>query len=219
MLALLWKEIRAESRTRETLSSLLFVGLLTLLVLGFALDAGSGVRTETAVGALWLAVTFSAVNGLNRSFQSERENGTLQGLLLGPVDRGTIFLAKVTASFLFLLLAQGGLVPAFLLLFGITPTPAFLWILLVLFLALLGFAALGCLFAAMAVRTRVRELMLPLLLLPLVLPLLLGGVRVSQRVLEGRALGEEVSWIHLMVGFDFLAVVVGWLVFEYVVEE
>ncbi|MCK6555241.1 heme exporter protein CcmB [Candidatus Binatia bacterium] len=219
MLALIRKELQLEWRTRETMASLLLLGLLTLLVLSFAFDPTSAIRAEAAPGVLWTAVIFAGVLGLNRSFVSERDNDCLQGLLLCPVDRGTIYLAKTAANFLFMLAAQVVLVPLFVFFFNPSLSPQFSGVIVSLFLGLLGLAAAGTLFAAISVRTRAREVMLPLLLLPLVVPVFIAGVKVTTRALAARPLAEVAHWIHLMIGFDVVFLVVGWLVFEYVVEE
>jgi heme exporter protein B len=217
--ALLGKELRIELRTKEMLTSLLLLGLLTLLVLSFAFDPTSSVRPEAAPGALWVAVIFAGVLALGRSFLSERENDSLHGLLLCPVDRGTLYLGKAVANFVFMLMAQGFVLPVFVFFFNIILTTRFAAVIGVLALGLLGFSAIGTLFAAMSVRTRAREVMLPLLLLPMVVPLFIAGVRITQRLLTDKPLADVLPWVHLMVGFDLVFLVVGWLVFEYVVEE
>ncbi len=219
MLALLRKDLQIEFRTKETLASLLLLGLLTLVVLSFAFDPASELRTEAAPGALWVAVIFAGVLGLNRSFLAERENECLQGLLLCPVDRGTIYLAKTIGNFVFMMVAQLFIVPIFVFFFNLPMTVGIGGVFLTLALGVLGFAAVGTLFAAIAVRTQAREVMLPLLLLPLVVPIFIAGVKVTGRLLAGKPLAEVAPWLNLMVGFDVIFLVVGWLVFEYAVEE
>lgn len=219
MLALLRKDLQIEFRTKETLAALLLLGLLTLVVLSFAFDPTSELRAEAAPGALWVAVVFAGVLGLNRSFLAERDNECLQGLLLCPVDRGTIYLAKTLGNFLFMMAAQLAIVPIFVFFFNLPVSPALGGIFLCLGLGLLGFAAIGTLFAAISVRTRAREVMLPLLLLPLAVPIFIAGVKVSGRLLAGKPLADVAPWLNLMVGFDVIFLVVGWLVFEYAVEE
>ena len=219
MLALLRKELQVELRTKEALSSLLLLGLLTLLVLSFAFDPASELRLEAAPGALWVAVTFAGVLGLNRSFLAERENDCLYGLLLCPRDRGTIYLAKALANFIFMLAAQVVIVPIFIFFFNLPLAATLEGTLVSLPLGLLGFAAVGTLFAAISVRTRAREVMLPLLLIPLVVPIFIAGVKVTAQLLAGKALGDVLQWVHLMIGFDAVFLVVGWWVFEYAVEE
>lgn len=219
MLALLRKDLQIEFRTKETLAALLLLGLLTLVVLSFAFDPTSELRVEAAPGALWVAVIFAGVLGLNRSFLAERENECLQGLLLCPVDRGTIYLAKTVGNFLFMLVAQLVIVPIFIFFFNLPVSTGLAGVFLSLALGLLGFAAIGTLFAAISVRTRAREVMLPLLLLPLTVPIFIAGVKVTGPMLADKPLAEVAPWLNLMVGFDVIFLVVGWLVFEYAVEE
>jgi heme exporter protein B len=219
MLALIRKELQIELRTKETLSSLLLLGLLTLLVLSFAFDPTSELRVEAAPGALWVAVIFAGVLGLNRSFLAERENDCLQGLLLCPRDRGTIYLAKAVGNLAFMAAAQVVIVPVFIFFFNLPLRPTLAGVLLSLPLGLLGFAAVGTLFAAISVRTRAREVMLPLLLVPLVVPVFIAGVKVTAAMLAGKSAGDVAQWINLMVFFDAVYLVVGWMVFEYAVEE
>lgn len=219
MLALLRKDLQIEFRTKDMLSSLLMLGLLTLVVLSFAFDPTSDLREEAAPGALWVAVIFAGVLGLNRSFLAERDNDCLQGLLLCPIDRGTIYLAKALGNFLFIMLAQVAIVPIFVFFFNVPATWGLAGVFLALALGALGFSAVGTLFAVISVRTRAREVMLPLLLLPLVVPIFIAGVKVTARALSGKELADVAQWLNLMVGFDAIFLVVGWLVFEYAVEE
>ncbi len=219
MLALIRKDLQVELRTKETLASLLLLGLLTLVVLSFAFDPTSELRAEAAPGALWVAVIFASAIGLNRSFLAEAENDCLQGLLLCPVDRGTIYLAKTVGNFVFMMIAQLVIVPIFVFFFNLPLSVGLGGVFLSLALGVFGFAAVGTLFAAISVRTRAREVMLPLLLLPLVVPIFIGGVTVTGRVLAGKPLADVAPWLNLMVGFDVIFLVVGWLVFEYAVEE
>jgi len=219
MLTILRKDLQIEARTNETLASLLLLGLLTLVVLSFAFDPTSELRREAAPGALWVAVIFAGVLGLSRAFLAERENECLQGLLMCPVDRGTIYLAKTAGNCIFMLTAQLFILPVFIFFFNLPVSSAWLGVSLSVALGVVGFAAVGTLFSAMAVRTRAREVMLPLLLLPLVVPIFIAGVKVTGRLLDGKAIADVAPWLHLMVGFDLIFLVVGWLVFEYVVEE
>jgi heme exporter protein B len=219
MFALIRKDLQIEFRTKETVAALLLLGLLTLTVLSFAFDPTSALRAEAAPGALLVAVIFAGVLGLNRSFVAERENDCLHGLLLSPVDRGTIYLAKAVANLLFMLLAQVVIVPIFLFFFNVPVGWNLLGVMLALALGLGGFSAVGTLFAAISVRTRVREVMLPLLMLPLTVPVFIAGVRVTARLLADKPWAEVAPWLHLMVGFDVVFLVVGWVVFEYAVEE
>jgi heme exporter protein B len=219
MLALLWKDLQIELRTKETLSSLLLLGLLTLLVLSFAFDPTSGLRDAAAPGVLWVAMIFAGTLGMNRSLLQEREHDCLHGLLLAPLDRGTIFLAKTAANFIFMLGAQVFVLPLFVFFFNLPFWQTVLRLVPVLLLGLLGFSAVGTLFAAVALRTRAREVMLPLLMLPLATPLFIAGIQASTRLMAGEPLRSVAHWLQLIAVFDVVFLVVGWLTFEYVVEE
>ncbi len=219
MWVLLRKELLLELRTRDTLAALLLLGLLTLLILSFAFDPTSELRAEAAPGVLWVAMVFAGVLGLGRAFLAERDNDCLHGLLLCPVDASTIYLAKVISQAVFMTLAQMVICPLFILFFDVPFLPGWLGIGLSLFLGILGFSAVGTLFSAIAVRTRAREVMLPLLLVPLVVPLFLAGVKVTAHLLAGKAVAGVAAWLNLMVGFDVIFLVVGWMVFAYVVDE
>lgn len=219
MLAILWKDLRIELRTKETLALLLLLGLLLLLVLSFAFDPTSPMRAAAAPGVIWVAVLFAGVLGINRSLLLERENLCLHGLLLAPIDHGTIFLAKTLASFVFMVAANAVVVPLFVLFFNMDFLATVLRVGPVLLLGLLGFAAIGTLFAAVSVRTRAREVMLPLLLLPLASPLIIAGIQATTALLRGDPWSGVMHWIHLLAAFDLVSLVVGWLAFEYAVAE
>ncbi len=219
MLAILLKDLRIELRTKETLAALLLLGLLTLVVLSFAFDPTSPLREAAAPGVLWVAVTFAGTLGMNRSLLREREQDCLQGLLLAPVDRGAIYLAKATANFLFMAAAQIVLVPLFVFFFNLPFLATVTRVVPVLLLGLLGFAAVGTTFAAVSLRTRAREVMLPLLMLPLAAPLLIAGIQATTALLGGQPLAAVAHWLNLLLAFDVVFLVVGWLAFEYVVAE
>ncbi len=219
MLALIWKDLLIELRTKETLASLLLLGLLILLVMSFAFDPTSDMRTTAAPGVLWVAVIFAGTLGMNRSLLREREHDCLHGLLLSPLDRGTIFLAKTVGTLLFMLAAEVVVVPAFIFFFNLPFGSTILRLTPVLFLGLLGFAAVGTLFAAVSLRTRAREVMLPLLMLPLATPLFIASIQASAQLLAGAPLRSVGHWLILLSSFDVVFLVVGWMTFEYVLEE
>jgi heme exporter protein B len=219
MIAILWKDLLIELRTKETLALLLVLGLLILVVLSFAFDPTSPLREAAAPGVLWVAMIFAGTLGMNRSLLRERENECLSGLLLAPLDRGTIYLAKTAANFLFMAGAQVVLLPLFVFFFNLPLLATVVDLAPILLLGLLGFAAIGTLFAAVSLRTRAREVMLPLLMLPLAAPLFIAGIQASAQVLLGQPLGTVAHWLRLLGAFDVAFLVVGWLAFEYVVEE
>jgi heme exporter protein B len=219
MLAILLKDLRIEWRTKETLAALLLLGLLTLVVLSFAFDPTSPLREPAAPGVLWVALIFAGTLGMNRSLLREREHDCLEGLLLGPIDRGAIYLAKTAANFLFMAAAQVVLLPLFVFFFNLPLLRTVGRLTPVLLLALLGFAAIGTIFAAVSLRTRAREVMLPLLMLPLAAPLFIAGIQASTQLMAGEPVSAVAHWLNLIAAFDAVFLVVGWLGFEYAVEE
>jgi heme exporter protein B len=219
MLALLWKDLLIELRTKETVTSLLMLGILTLMVLSFAFDPTSELRGPAAPGVLWVAVIFAGVLGINRSLLREVEQDCLHGVLLAPIDRGTIYLAKTCGNLAVMLAAEVVVVPVFILFFNLPFWLTVVRLAPVLLLGLLGFSAVATLFAAVSLRTRAREVMLPLLMLPLATPLFLACVQASASLLAGESFATASRWFSLLIAFDVAFVVVGWLGFEYVVEE
>ncbi len=217
MWALLWKDLRIELRTKEGISSLLVLGLLIILVFAFALGPEQVQGEEMGAALLWVALLFAGMLGIQRAFLIEQERGCFSALLLCPVDRSTIFLAKMMGNLLFLALVQVALIPLAVLFLGLPATRVCLFLPPVLFLGLLGFSALGTLFSAIAIKTRAREIMLPLLLFPLLVPLILAAVKVSSAVLAGTGWGGV--WLRILVAFDVVFVVAGWLLFEEVLQE
>lgn len=217
-LAILRKDLRIEWRTRESLSSAGVLGVLLLVVLAVAHDVPPEAAPGLVPAVLWAAFVFTGILGVQRGFLLERENDCLAGLLTAPVDPAAIYLGKLAANVVVLAVMQAVIVPLTGLFLHVDLLPVLPGLLLVLLLGNLGFAALATLFAAVAVRTRAREVMLPLLLLPLLVPLLIGAVELTRAVLAG-TLGEEMLALNVLVAFDVVFGVAGWLLFEYVVRD
>jgi len=217
MLALLWKDLLLEFRTKERISSLFVLSFLIVLVFVFALSPEQIQGPAIEAALLWVTLVFAGMLSLQRAFLLEQERGCFSGLLLTPVEPGTLFLAKMLSNVLFLLLVELIVAPLSLALFGVPFLPSLFMLPVVLLLCTVGFSALGTLFAAIAVRTRAREVLLPVMLLPLLVPLLIAAVKVTSAVLTG----EEWYgvWFHVLVAFDIIFVVTGWLIFSQVVQE
>jgi heme exporter protein B len=217
-LAVLWKDLVSEWRSRDRLVAMLLFSLLVVVVFHFALPARRGPGPpEGLPGLLWVAYVFAAILGLNRAFAIELENEALSGLALAPCDRGFVFLGKAAASFLLILLAQLATAVAFALAFDAPLGRAGPALAGVAALGAAGLASVGTLFAAISVRTRYREVMLPLLLLPLLVPLLLGAVRATAQLLEGGRAPSDA--IQLLLVTDAVFLIVSFLGFEYVLDE
>jgi len=200
------KDLKVELRARDTLPAMLLFVLSTLVVFRFALAGETG--DAAAYGLLWVAIVFTALLGLARAWVPEHEHGMLDGLVLAPCDRSAIWLGKALATLAFLLAAQAVALPIFALAFAPLDATAIAGVLL----ADVGICAVGSLVAAMAAAGRARELLLPLLLLPLTIPLVVGGVGAAISPQEGR-------YLLLLALYDAVFAVLSWASFEYVVTE
>jgi heme exporter protein B len=217
-LAILRKDLRIEWRTRESISSLVALGILLLVVFTIAHDPTPEEQPRLAPSVLWATFVFTGLLGVQRSFLLEREQDCLAGLLLAPIDPAAIFAGKLIANLVLLGVMQAIVVPLVALLLHVDFLPVLPGLLLVLTLGNVGFSAGATLFTAMATRTRAREVLLPLLLLPLVLPVLIAGVKATQAVLAS-GLGGAGDAIGVLAAFDVVFVVAGWLLFTYVVRD
>ncbi|MEE9607740.1 MAG: heme exporter protein CcmB [Myxococcota bacterium] len=217
-LAILWKDLLVEWRSRDRVVAMLVFSLLVVVVFHFSLPGGATAQTRaTAPGLLWIAYVFAALLGLGRSFSAELENEALSGIALVPVDRGWVFLGKGAANLLVLGVVQAVTACVFALVFEVDLTPVAGRLAGVVALGSLGLCSIGTLFAAVAVRTRFREVMLPLLLLPLLVPVLLGSVRATSALLaDGTA---PFAAIQLLIVTDAVYLILSFLGFEYVLEE
>ncbi len=215
--ALVWKDILLEARTKDIIVSVLVFALLVILIFSFAIEPTPQMVAVVAPGVLWVAFTFGGVLGLNRSFGLEKDRGNLHGLMLAPVSRDTLFFGKMLANFLFMLLVEALVFPVFAVLFNLPL--ALPGLVPVALLATLGVATVGTVFSAMAVNTRAREVMLPLLFFPVVLPVIIAAVEASGVIIRGSALDDLGRWVTLLAVFDAIFLVVCPVAFHLVVEE
>ena len=215
--AIVWKDVRAELRTKDILSSMLVFAALAVVIFQFAFDLRADNARLVLPGVVWIAITFSGVLGLNRSFILEQDRGSMEGLLLAPMDRSVIYFGKLIGNLLFIFAVELVLLPLASIFFNVLiVTPS---ILLVVFLGTVGFAAVGTLFAALSVNTRAREVMLPILLFPIMVPVLIAGVRAMGALLDGETLQDVAQWLRLLVAYDVIFIAAAFLLFDYVVEE
>jgi heme exporter protein B len=217
IVALVSKELATELRTKENLSAMLVFSLLVLIIFNFAFELKGVDLTTLGPGVLWVAFTFSGILGLGRSFATERDKSTLDGMLLAPVDRGAIFLGKAIANLIFIVVMEALTLLLFVILFNVSLP----WLPLVgyILLGTVGFAAVGTLLAAIAASTRMREVMLPVLLFPILVPLLVASVKITDGVLASRPFDEYSNWFNLLVAYDIIFLVIAFLVFDFVLEE
>ena len=217
--AVAWKDLTTERRTKATFNSVVFLAMLTLLLFGFALGPDTGALREAAAGVLWLTVLFSGVLAFNQSYQHELEGGALETLLLYPGDRRAIFIGKLAANLVFVLLVLLLVVPMAAILFDLPVLRPFPGLAAVFALGTLGFVTLGTFYAAMASRVRAREVLLPLLLFPMLVPLLVAAVAATRALLAGDVMGDAGSWMRLLAAYDLIFLVASVLAFEYIVED
>ena len=215
--AIFAKDIAAELHTREMVSAMLVFSVLALLVFSFALDLRGTVARAVAPGVLWATVAFAGTLGLSRSLARERQTGCMDGLLLAPVDRSAIFCGKALGNLALMAVVEAVLLPLFAALFDVPLLRP--GVLIVTVLGTVGYAAVGTLLAAIAVNTRAREVMLPVLLLPLVIPALIAAVHATGGLVEGGTLADVGGWVRLLIVYDLVIVAVSLLTFGYVVEE
>lgn len=215
--AIVAKDVAAEIHTREMVSAMLVFSVLALFVFSFALDLRGAMARAAAPGVLWTTIAFAGTLGLSRSLAREQQTGCLDGLLLAPMDRSAIFFGKAIGNLLFMGIVEIVLLPLFSALFDVPLLQP--GVLLVTALGTIGYAAVGTLLAAMAVNTRAREVMLPILLLPLAIPALIAAVKATGGLVEGGTLAEVGGWIRLLIVYDLVIVAVSMLTFDYVVEE
>ena len=218
-LAILRKDLMLELRGGRSTTALVSLALLVLVVLTFALDRSAGGGPATAAGALWIALVFAGMLGATRVMVAEHENGCLRALLLSPVDRAILYAAKLTASTTFMIAAAGAATIMAMLFFNLEFSDSLATLAIALILGALGFSALATLLAAISIRARGGELLLPLLIVPLFVPALIAGVKASAAALSGAPLAAAREWVGILIAFDILFVTAGYLLFEHVVGE
>jgi len=217
--AVVWKDLSAEMRSRELLSAMLVFALLVILIFNFALDLDPKTRQESTItaGVLWVIFTFAGTLGLNRSMAVEKDRGCIDGLLLAPVDRSAIYFGKTIANLVFMLIVEIIVLPIYSLLYNVNLFQPGL--LLVTLLGSVGYVAVGTLLATMAVQARTRDVLLPILLFPVVLPIVLSAVKASGGFLDGIEMTEIRPWLNLLVVYDIIFIAIAFMVFDFVVEE
>ena len=216
---LIWKDLLVEARGRETVLAGAVFALLVLVIFNLAFDLRVETVAAVAPGVLWVTVTFAGVLSLGRAFARERDRRTLDGLLLAPIDRSALYLAKVVTSMVSMLVVEVVALPAFIALFNLVVNLPLL--ILALMLGTLGLAGVGTLFAAIAAHTRAREVMLPLLLFPIQVPVILATVKSTGAAIRVPGLDppDVGQWLGLLIAFDALFLGLSVLLFDYAIEE
>ena len=218
VLAIIGKDIATEIRTKEMISAMFVFSLLIIFIFNFAFDLRAENVQTLAPGVLWVAIVFAGMVGLSRSFIVERDRGVLDGLLLAPVDRSAIYFGKMIGNVLFISLVEIVILPFFIVLFN-QPLAILSPLAGVVVLGTIGLASVGTLFSAMAVHTRAREVLLPIMLFPVIVPVMLAAVRLSGAILDQIPFAEVSHWLALLVAFDAIFIAASFMLFEFVVEE
>jgi heme exporter protein B len=217
LMAIVWKDLAAELRSRELISAMLVFAMLVILIFNFALELDIRTRSTITAGVLWVTFAFAGTIGLNRSMAIEKDRGCLDGLLLAPVDRSAIYFGKTIGNLVFMILVELVMLPIYSVLYNTNLFHPGL--LIVILLGSVGYIAVGTLLASMAVQTRTRDILLPILLFPLIIPIMIAAVKSSTGFLQGIDMAEILPWINLLIVYDVIFTSVAFIVFDFVVEE
>jgi heme exporter protein B len=217
--AIVWKDFVTELKTRELLSAMFIFALLVILIFIFSINLSIVKASEVGPGILWVAFLFAGTIGLNRSFMLEKENGCLMGLMLVPADRTAIYFGKLISNLIFLSIMEIFILPLFMIFFNIDLLSHLGPLLVVVFLGTLGFCALGTLLSSLSSNLKTREIMLPILLYPLLIPIVIGAVRMTGQILDGIDLFDMMKWIGLTASFDIIYIGVSIMTIDHILEE
>ncbi|HYR86620.1 MAG TPA: heme exporter protein CcmB [Terriglobia bacterium] len=218
MSAIIFKDIVIEMRNKESITSMLMFGVLVLVVFQFAFETTNVERELLAPGTLWVAFSFAAILGLNRSLAMETDNDCLQGLLLAPISRGDLYLGKVASNFIFMMIAEVIVLPLFVVFNNLDFNVKLLEVAGIACLGTLGIASVGTILSTISANTRIKEVMLPVLQIPLTVPVVIASVEATREVLTGDTRGIS-SWLYVLAGFIIVYLTASYLVFEFAVEE
>jgi heme exporter protein B len=213
------KDLAIEFRTRTAFFSAVVFAVLALTIFYFAWDESVVTVSDRAPGVLWVVLTFSALLGLQRSFNLEEHDRGIDALLVSPISRESIYLGKAIGNFVFLSAIQAVTIPALALFYNLPIGMPLLIVSGIVLLAMIGIVAIGTLFSAMAVNTRLAELLLPMLSLPFFVPILMNAAQASSRIFAGRPIGEVEHWLKILIAFDIVFVFACTLAFPHTLEE
>jgi heme exporter protein B len=212
-----WKDLSSEWRSRELFTAMLVFSLLVILIFNFALELDIRARTAVTSGVLWVTFAFAGTLGLNRSMATEKDRGCLDGLLLAPVDRSAIYFGKAIANLVFMFVVEAVVLPVYSVLYNTNLfNPG---LILVIFLGSVGYVSVGTLLSTMAVQSRTRDILLPILLFPLAIPVLIAAVKASSGFLHGLEIAEIMTWLNLLIVYDMIFIALAFMFFDFIVEE
>jgi len=215
--SVVWKDLVAELRSREVLSAMLVFALLVILIFNFALELDARTRSNITSGVLWVTFAFAGTLGLNRSMAIEKDRGCLDGLLMAPVDRSAIFFGKTIGNLIFMLIVQGIVLPVYSLLYNVNLFNAGL--ILVILLGSVGYVVVGTLLSSMSVQTRTRDILLPILLFPIAIPIFIAAVKASNGFLMGAEMSGIWPYLNLLIVYDVVFTAIAFMLFDFVVQE
>ena len=217
VLGIFWKDLQAESRTREIFGAMLVFALTIILIFVFAFDLSVEMRQKAAAGVIWVTLCFAGTISINRSMALEKDREGFDGLLLAPVDRTAIYIGKVMVNWVYLLITAAIILPVYSL---FNNTNLLSWAALgIVLLGTFGYILVGTLLSTISLHLRARDMLLPVLLFPVIIPLLLAAVRATTILFLGGSSEELSTWILLLVGYDLLFASIGVLVFDRIIEE
>ena len=215
--AVIWKDLTAEWRSREILSAMFIFSLLVILIFNYALELDIAAQESMSAGVLWTTFIFAGTIGLNRSLAVEKDRGCLDGLLLAPVDRSVIYFGKAVGNLIFMLIVEVIVLPVYSFLYGVGLfQPGFL---LIVLLGSIGYVAVGTLLATMVVQVRTRDILLPIILFPLALPVIIAAVKASQGFLSMAPMTEITPWLNILLVYDVIFIAAAYMAFDFVLEE
>jgi len=213
------KDLLLELKSKEVINSMLIFALLVVVVFSFIFEPGAEYKNDLAAGILWMSIIFSGILGLNKSMMNEINGGNLNALLLAPVDKSAIFFGKGLSNFLFMLIMEVIIIPIFVIFYDVPILNNFLFSIVTLLLGTYGFAILGTLFSIISVKSKTREVMLPILLLPIIIPVVLSAIQAMNVFLKGDDISDSFKWLQLLLVFDIVFTLVIYVIFDFVIEE
>ena len=213
------KDLRIEFRSKEKIYSMMLFSLLVMVIFNFAFEPGAEYIKDVAPGILWVAFTFAGSLGLSRSFVLEKEEDCMQGLMLSPLDRSGIYLGKMIGNFIFAMVIEMLTLPFFAVFFNLSFTASIPALMMVIVMATFGFIAVGTLFSALSVGLRGGDMILPLLLFPMQVPVIISAVKSTGMIMSGSGINAYIQWLKLLAAFDIIFFVASFVVFEYLIEE
>ncbi|MCK4234171.1 heme exporter protein CcmB [candidate division WOR-3 bacterium] len=214
------KDILEELKTGGALISMLIFSLLIIFIFGLTLESFLSTERELAAVLLWVTIIFVSTLGLNYSFSVEKENSSIKGIMLTPADRGVIYLGKMFSNLIFIFIVEMFTVPLFLMFYNYSLIKIIPPLSIILVLGTAGIASVGTILSAISTCTKKRDILLPIILFPIIVPVLIGSIRCTEIIfLKMSLLAEAGKWISMLVAYDILFIVVSFLIFEFVLEE